>query len=210
MSQAKQKVFLVGASGIIGSAVLQLLHEQGYTVVTGGLEGADIALDLANPDSIAQAFKQLGAVDAVISTAGRAEFVTLEQITPAPLQQSRYGLGLLDKLMGQVNLALAAREYLSPKGCIVLTSGTTSDDPIVGGSSLSMVNGALEKWVQAAATELPAGLRINVVSPSIVIETPAPQRAAFPGFETIPASKVALAYWRCLASLITGQTLRVA
>jgi len=32
---------------------------------------------------------------------------------------------------------------------------------------------------------------------------------AFPGFEQIPASKVALAYVRCLESRISGQTLKV-
>src|SRR5690606_25644213 len=147
---------------------------------------------LSQPDSILRAFETLKSVDAVISTAGRAEFFPLDAAEAALFAESRYHLGLVDKLMGQVNLALLARQYLTERGSVTLTSGTTSDDPIIGGSSLSMVNGGLEKWVMAAATEFPPGLRLNVVSPSIVIETPAPQRAAFPGFEQIPASKVAL------------------
>ena len=120
-----------------------------------------------------------------------------------------YGLGLHDKLMGQVNLALAAREVLKPGGSITLTSGTTSTEPILGGSALSMVNGALESWVRAAATELPQGWRINVVSPSLVEGTPAAACAAFPGFECVSGKRVALAYLRCLFSGINGQVIRI-
>lgn len=204
-----QRIFLVGASGVIGRAVYEMLAARQHEVITGGLQDADLELDLAKPDSIRHAFETLQRVDAVISTAGRAAFFPLESADAAPLADSPYRLGLIDKLMGQVNLALLARHYLSERGSVTLTSGTTSDDPIIGGSSLSMVNGGLEKWVMAAATEFPPGLRLNVVSPSIVIETPAAQRAAFPGFEQIPASKVALAYVRCLESRITGQTLKI-
>jgi enoyl-[acyl-carrier-protein] reductase (NADH) len=111
--------------------------------------------------------------------------------------------------MGQVNLALAAREVLKPAGSITLTSGTTSTEPILGGAALSMVNGALESWVRAAATELPQGWRINVVSPSLVEGTPAAACAAFPGFECVSGTRVALAYLRCLFSGINGQVIRI-
>ncbi|MDX3905111.1 MAG: short chain dehydrogenase [Pigmentiphaga sp.] len=205
----RQRVFLIGATGTIGKAVHEMLTARQHEVITGGLQDADIELDLSNPDSVCDAFETLGRADAVISAAGRAAFFPLDAADAAPLAESPYGLGLIDKLMGQVNLALLARHYLNKGGSVTLTSGTTSDDPIIGGSSLSMVNGGLEKWVMAAATEFPAGLRLNAVSPSIVIETPAAQRAAFAGFEQIPASKVALAYVRCLESRITGQTLKV-
>jgi len=63
--------------------------------------------------------------------------------------------------------------------------------------------------VVAAATELPRGIRINVVSPGLVAESPAPALAAFPGFDTVSAARVALAYVRALESGLNGQVLRV-
>ncbi len=207
MTSPRQRVLLVGSTGVIGRHVHAALAAR-HDLVLAGLDGPDLQLDLSNPESLLEKLQSVGPLDAVISTAGRANFAPLRGITPAPLASSVYGLGLQDKLMGQVNLALAAREVLPPGGSITLTSGTTSDEPILGGSSLSMVNGALEHWVMAAATEL-APLRINVVSPSLVEGTPAAAVAAFPGFEIVPGSRVALAYVRCLESGVTGRTLRV-
>lgn len=57
----------------------------------------------------------------------------------------------------QVNLALAARQHLKDGGSITLTTGILSEEPILYGSSASMVNGAVEGFVVHAATELPRG-----------------------------------------------------
>lgn len=212
MTPSRRRILLVGARGVVGQWVHQALRE-GHDVLTAGLEPAhasgQIQLDLADPQAIVQALRRLGPLDAVVSTAGRAHFRALSDVQSAALQESVYGLGLQDKLMGQVNLALAAREVLQPGGSITLTSGTTSTEPILGGSALSMVNGALESWVRAAATELPQGWRINAVSPSLVEGTPAAACAAFPGFELVSGPRVAQAYLRCLFSGITGQVIRV-
>ncbi len=207
-----KKILLVGAQGVVGRWVHQALKTD-HTVISAGLEATHEAdalqLDLTDTEAVQQALRRLGPLDAVVSTAGRAHFRALSNVTAAPLETSVYGLGLHDKLMGQVNLALAAREVLKPGGSITLTSGTTSTEPILGGAALSMVNGALESWVRAAATELPQGWRINVVSPSLVEGTPAAACAAFPGFECVSGKRVALAYLRCLFSGINGQVIRI-
>lgn len=206
MTGARKRALLVGATGVVGRHVLALLQDR-WEVVRAGLDGPDLALDLARPEALQDALAAAGPLDAIISTAGRAHFRALAAIDVAPLAESVYGLGLADKLMGQVNLVLAARPLLPVGASITLTSGTTSEDPILGGSSLSMVNGALEHWVRAAATEL-RGLRLNVVSPSLVEGTPEAALRAFPGFEVVSGRKVAQAYLRCLESGITGQVLR--
>lgn len=207
MNKPRKRILLVGADGVIGRHVHAALKSQ-HEVICAGLEGSDVKIDLSDAQALVRALTQLGQLDAVISTAGRAKFIPLAEVQPASVDLSAYGLGLKDKLMGQVNLALAARELLSPGGSITLTSGTTSTDPILGGSSLSMVNGALEHWVRAAATEMRA-LRINVVSPSLVEGTPAAAIAAFPGFEVISGVKLAAAYIRCLESGLSGEVVRV-
>jgi len=212
MNREPQKILLVGAKGVVGRWVHQALKAH-HTVIAAGLEAPieadELQLDLTDTEAVQQSLRRLGPLDAVVSTAGRAHFRALSNVTPAPLEASVYGLGLQDKLMGQVNLALAAREVLKPGGSITLTSGTTSTEPILGGAALSMVNGALESWVRAAATELPQGWRINVVSPSLVEGTPAAACAAFPGFECVSGTRVALAYLRCLFSGINGQVIRI-
>jgi enoyl-[acyl-carrier-protein] reductase (NADH) len=206
------KILLVGATGVVGRCVFRSLLTS-HDVISTSLDPVQgdhqVQLDLSDADALVKTLNNLGPLDAVISAAGRARFGALADARPASLDASVYGLGLQDKLMGQVNLALAAREVLRPGGSITLTSGTTSTEPVLGGAGLSMVNGALESWVRAAATELPLGWRLNVVSPSLVEGTPAASCAAFPGFELVSAQRVALAYERCLFSGITGQVLRI-
>lgn len=212
MTGQTQSILLVGANGVIGRYVHEALRDV-HHVVVAGLEpphGPDqVQLDLSDSRAVQRVLHELGPLDAVISTAGRARFGPLAQAAPAALDESVYGLGLHDKLMGQVNLALAARAVLRPGGSITLTSGTTSTEPVLGGAGLSLVNGALESWVRAAATEMPNGIRLNVVSPSLVEGTPSAACAAFPGFELVSGRRIALAYQRCLFSGITGQVLRV-
>ncbi len=212
MSAPRLRVLLVGAGGVIGRWVHQALAND-CTVITAGLDDAQHRVDITDVKSIRALLQAVqsdgGPLDAVISTAGRANFARLADIDAADGEQSSYHLGLQDKLMGQVNLALAARTVLKPGGVIVLTTGTTSREPIIGGSSLSMVNGALECWVRAAATELRNDLRLNAVSPSLVEGTSAAACAAFPGFAPVSGAQVGLAYVRCLRSGLTGQIVVV-
>ena len=87
--------------------------------------------------------------------------------------------------MGQVNLALAARDHLRDGGSITLISGVTADAPIAAGSSASMVNGAVERFVMAAAIEMPRGIRINAVSPTVFEESMAGYGPFFRGFDPV-------------------------
>ena len=71
-----------------------------------------------------------------------------------------------------------------------------------------MANGAVESFVMAAATELPRGIRINVVSPSVLAEAEA-YHAFFPGYPQVPAAEVARAYVRSVDGVETGKTFDV-
>ena len=118
-------------------------------------------------------------------------------------------VGLNDKLMGQVNLALLGREFLNDGGSITLTSGVLSHDPIRAGSSASMVNGAIDAFVRAAAIELPRGLRINSVSPGVLLESMPAYGPFFRGHEPVPGARVALAYSKSVEGARTGQVFEV-
>ena len=119
-----------------------------------------------------------------------------------------FDVGLRDKLMGQVNLVLAGREHVTAGGSFTLISGILSQEPIRYGSSASMVNGAIESFVRAAAIELPVH-RINAVSPTVLIESMDAFGPYFRGFEPVGAARVGLAFAKSIEGAQTGQIYRV-
>jgi NAD(P)-dependent dehydrogenase (short-subunit alcohol dehydrogenase family) len=208
MTEPRLRILIIGATGTLGSAVVAELAPR-HEIITAGRNSGDINLDLEDPQSIVKALAFAGKLNAVISAAGNVNFAALSTIKPAPFADSTYTLGLANKLMGQVNLALAARDVLADRGSITLTAGVTSDHPIAAGSSASMVNGALEAFVRAAAIELPRGLRINLISPNVLVEAMAAFAPFFRGFEPVPAARAALAFSRSVEGLETGKTYKI-
>ena len=73
--------------------------------------------------------------------------------------------------MGQISLVQEAIPFINERGSFTLVSGVLNDEPIFASAAASAVSGALEGFVRAAAVELPKGLRINVVSPTILKES---------------------------------------
>ena len=102
---------------------------------------------------------------------------------------------------------LAGRAHVEPGGSFTLISGILARDPIRFGASASLVDGALESFVRAAAIEL-HDHRINAVSPTVLIESMAAYGAYFPGFEPVPVSRVALAFSKSIGAQ-SGQVYRV-
>jgi NAD(P)-dependent dehydrogenase (short-subunit alcohol dehydrogenase family) len=197
------KILIVGASGTIGKAVANELKQR-HNIVTAGRQSGDHRVDTSDLDSIRAMFEKVGPVDAVVSAAGNVHFGPLLQMTPEQL-----ALGLNDKLMGQVHLALEASKHLNPGGSVTLTAGTLSKDPIRFGASASLVNGALESFVRAAALEFPAGTRINAVSPTVLLESMPSYGPYFPGSEGVPGKRVALAFAKSVEGAQTGQVYYV-
>jgi len=142
----------------------------------------------------------------VVSTTGNVHFGAL-----AEMKAEDYAIGLQSKLMGQVNLVLLGLKHLASNqnASFTLTSGILNHDPIRLGSSAAMVNGALEGFVKSAAIEIPASMRINLVSPTIVAESMLNYAEYFRGFVPVPAAEVALAYSKSVEGSQTGQTYKV-
>jgi NAD(P)-dependent dehydrogenase (short-subunit alcohol dehydrogenase family) len=208
MSEPRLRILIVGASGTLGQAVAAELGAR-HEIIRAGRKGGDVQLDITDAAGIRKALAAAGPLDAVISAAGHVTFAPLEAFQAAPMAESGYGIGLMDKLMGQVNLALAARDHVKDGGSITLTSGILSEQPIVAGSSASMVNGALDAFVRAAAIELPRGIRINAVSPNVLVESMGDYGPFFRGFEAVPAARAALAFSRSVEGKQTGQVYKV-
>lgn len=197
------KILIVGASGTIGKAVARELGAR-HDIVTAARSSGDVRVDITDPQSIAQAYATVGKVGAVVSAAGSVKFAPL-----AEMDADGYEVGLRDKLMGQVNLVLMGRDHVTDGGSFTLTTGVLDSEPIVAGSSASMVNGAINAFVMAAAIEMPRGLRINSVSPGVIEEAMDTYAPWFRGFEPVPAARAALAYARSVEGAETGKTYRV-
>ena len=163
--QNPKKIVVFGATGTIGKAVVAALSPK-YEVLQVGNRQGQFKADLAEADSIRNVFKAVGKVDGIVSAAGAARFAPLEKLSDEDFRYS-----LVNKLMGQVNLARIGMDYLNDKGSITLTSGILSHKPMPGSAAISLVNAGLEGFVCAAALEAPRGVRVNVASPPWVTET---------------------------------------
>jgi NAD(P)-dependent dehydrogenase (short-subunit alcohol dehydrogenase family) len=114
-------------------------------------------------------------------------------------------VGLNSKLMGQVNCVLIGLDYMNDLGSFTLTSGILNHDPIAAGASAAMVNGAIDGFVTSAAIEMPRGIRINAVSPTVVTEALNQYGPYFRGFEPVPVQRVAHAFSKSVEGLQTGR-----
>src|SRR5215468_1554912 len=197
------KIVVIGATGTIGKAVVEALRDRNEIIKVGSKSG-DLQVDIKDAGSIRKLFEKIGRFDALVSTAGKVHFGDF-----AALAEKEVQIGLRDKLMGQVNLVLIGRDFINDNGSFTLTSGVLTHDPIRFGACASLVNGALESFVRGAAIELPRGLRINIVSPNILLESVPVYGPYFPGYKPVPAADVALAYSKSVEGRQTGKIYKV-
>jgi NAD(P)-dependent dehydrogenase (short-subunit alcohol dehydrogenase family) len=198
-----KKVVVIGATGTLGRAVVAELKVRHEVIEVGATRGA-YQVDSTNPASIEKLFVQTGKVDAIVTTIGKVHFGPLPDMTV-----DQFWVGLRDKLMGQINVVLLAQQYLNDGGSFTLTSGILADEPIREGASATSVNLALEGFVRGAAIELPRGIRINLVSPTVLEESMEAYAPYFRGFEPVSAARAALAYSRSVEGAQTGRVYRV-
>lgn len=198
-----RRILVVGASGVLGRAVVAELGRD-CAIVTAGRQSGEIRVDLKSDESVQAMFARVGALDAIVCSAGYVHFGALPEMTPA-----QFDIGLQDKLLGQVRLALLGQHHLADGGSITLTTGILSEEPIRQGANATAVNAAVEGFVRTAALELQRGQRINVVSPNALVESWEAYAPYFPGFEPIPAARAALAYRRSVDGVDNGRVLKV-
>jgi NAD(P)-dependent dehydrogenase (short-subunit alcohol dehydrogenase family) len=197
------RILIIGGKGTIGSAVVKELAQR-HEIVFVGRNNCDLHCDMTSEESIRTMYASAGTFHAVIVTSGSVVFDNFENMTWA-----KYHTGLHDKLFGQVNIVLIGRTLIQDKGSFTLTTGILGRDPIQTGSSASMVNRAIEGFVIGSAIEMPRHIRINAISPTILVESMGKYGPYFRGFDPVPAAKVALAYSKSVEGLQTGQIYEV-
>ena len=197
------KIILVGASGTIGKAVDTAFGAR-HEIVRASRSSGDVQIDIADPTSITRLYELVGAFDALVCATGSVHFGPFAEFTA-----EQFDVGLRNKLMGQVNLVRMGLAHVRDGGSFTLTSGLLNDDPIRDGISAAMVNGGLEGFVRNAAAVLPRGLRINLVSPTLIEESLPAYGAFFPGTKAVPASEAALGYVKSVEGIQTGRVHRI-
>ncbi|MGF6290275.1 short chain dehydrogenase [Paraburkholderia youngii] len=198
-----KRIVVIGATGTLGHAVSAELKARHEVIEVGATRG-QYHVDSTDPASVERLFRDIGKVDGVVTATGNVHFGPLAQMS---IEQ--FWVGLRDKLMGQINVVFAALPYVTDGGSFTLTSGILGDEPIAQGASATTVNLALEGFVRGAAIELPRGLRINVVSPTVLTESMEAYAPFFRGFEPVSAQRAALAYLRSVEGAQTGRVYRV-
>jgi NAD(P)-dependent dehydrogenase (short-subunit alcohol dehydrogenase family) len=153
-------------SGAIGSAVRKALEEKGHQVVSVGRKSGDYQADISHPESLKALFSRIGSFDAVANAAGDVSFGSLEEST-----DEQWANSITFKGMGQINLVRAALPFIADRGSFTLVSGILTDEYLHGGTIGTTINHFVEGFVKGAAVELPRGLRINCISPTVLAES---------------------------------------
>src|SRR5712672_1133252 len=201
---AFMKIVLIGANGKIGELVQTAMAGAGHEIVKVGRKSGDFQVEIENRESVRKLYQSVGSFDAVAIAAGEVAFAQLPELTAEKWQ---FSLG--SKLMGQINLVQEAIPFINEKGSFTLISGVLNDEPIFAGAAASAVSGALEGFVRATAIELPKGLRINLVNPTILEESVPSMGSFFHGVIPVEGRKVAQAYKRAILGAQTGLVYRV-
>lgn len=198
------KILLIGGTGTIGSKVANRLREGNELIIAGHTSG-DVQTDITDPEAIKALFEEVGNVDAVVVTSGSAPVKPLGDSSNDDFME-----GVKSKMMGQINVALTAMDYLNEGGSVTLTSGILAEDPIPQGTILSTINGAVNGFVTGAYGEfLQKGFRINVISPALVEDSAEALGDFFPGHTPAKMDEVVDGYEKSVKTLITGQIVRI-
>jgi NAD(P)-dependent dehydrogenase (short-subunit alcohol dehydrogenase family) len=161
------KIIIVGATGTMGKHIVSVLEKEHDLIKVSSDGGGDIQADITSTESIENMFKQVGAFDALISTAGPTYVGPWKN-----LNDTEFRKGVEGKMMGQINLVLIGQNYINSKGSFTLITGALTDEPQINFANASAANGAVEGFVRAAAIELQNGIRINAVSPTVIENSP--------------------------------------
>ena len=195
-------ILLIGGRGTIGKKIAAALGQ--HDLIIAGRSGGDATVDITSGASIQKLFQRLPELDAVVCTAGTGYYGDFQTMTEEHLLP-----GIKGKLLGQINLVLIGKDYLREGGSFTLTSGVASEMPARNGTTVAMINGAINSFVLGAAQELKQDKRINAVSPGLVEDSLERYGALFPGYDAVPMTRVVNAYLRSILGALNGEIIKV-
>ena len=197
-------VILIGAQGKMGQAALSGLGKHKVITASRSGEGCDFQVDITSRESIERLYQNVGSFDAVVNTAGFCEYAPFGEMSDEQWQTT-----IQSKLMGQINLVNIGLNYINQGGSFTLISGILNIKPIPQAIADATTSGAIDTFVQCVAHELPRGIRINVVNPTVLEEAWDVYGEMMPGFQPVPGALVGKAFERSVDGFISGQVLYV-
>lgn len=195
------KIIIVGATGTMGKH-LSRAFEREHEVIKAASKGSDIQVDITSTESIESMYRQIGAFDALICTAGPTYVGPWKKMTDKEFRK-----GIEGKLMGQINLVLIGQHYINPNGSFSLITGALTHEPQLNFANASAANGAVEAFVRAAAIELENGIRINAVSPTVIEDSPQ-YFPFFPGDIPVTMRQLEYGFRKAVFGANTGQIIK--
>lgn len=175
-----RRAVVVGGGSGIGAACAVRLASDGYAVVVAdrdlaaaesvaaGLAGdGHVAseVEVTDETSVAALFEGLDVVHAVVNSAGTS---TLGEVKDLPVDQFRAVVDV--NLVGGFLVLQQAARHLVRGGAVVSLTSLNARQPGGGMSAYCSAKAGLAMLTEVAALELgPAGIRVNAVSPGLVV-----------------------------------------
>ena len=200
----KKTVILIGANGNMGKVALSGLGK--HKIITAGrsTENNDYAVDITSEVSLRKLYKDVGHFDAVVNTVGTCEYADFTEMTEAQWMNT-----IQSKMMGQINIVRIGQEYIADKGSFTLITGILNLKPIPFAIADATTSGAIDTFVKCVAFEMPRGIRINSINPTVLEEAWDVYGEMMPGFQPVPSALVGKAFERSVDGFITGQVIVV-
>jgi NAD(P)-dependent dehydrogenase (short-subunit alcohol dehydrogenase family) len=173
-------VVIVGGTSGIGLGLARAYANRGEHVVITGRDAercdgvaagisatvGTCALDLAEPEGIAESLEAVGAVDRLVLAA-----IERDQNTVADYDLARATRLVTLKLVGYTEVVHALSSRLTAEASILLFGGQALRRPYPGSTTITTVNGGVEGLVRTLAVQL-APIRVNGIHPGVVGDTP--------------------------------------
>lgn len=175
-------IIVVGGTSGIGLEIARTVVASGDKVIITGRDQANtesiaasigpdasaLALDISEPDDIAEALKPVGQVHGLVLAAIERDQNNIRDYDLAKAKR----LTLL-KLVGYTETVHTLLDRLDPSvdTGIVLFGGRAKDLPYPGSTTVSIINGGVMGMVNTLALEL-APIRVNAIHPGIIGDTP--------------------------------------
>lgn len=177
----KANVLIIGGTGGIGKALAQRYAKLGSDVTITSRDAArarataaqigpnvrGIALDIAEPEQIAEMLAEVGQIDRLLIVA-----VERDQNSVRNYDIARARRGVTAKLVGYTEIVHVLLDRFNEDASVVIFGGLAADRPYPGSTTITMGNGAVKSMIKTMAVEL-APIRFNAIHPGIIGDTPA-------------------------------------
>jgi NAD(P)-dependent dehydrogenase (short-subunit alcohol dehydrogenase family) len=175
------KVLIIGGTGGIGRALAERYAslESEVILTSRSAERAEataaeiggnvrgIALDIAEPENIAESLADVGEIDRLLIVAIERDYNTVRDYD---LEKARRAVTV--KLVGYTEVVHTMLDRFTDEAAVVIFGGLAGERPYPGSTTVTMVNGAVRSMIKTMAVEL-APIRFNAIHPGVIGDTPA-------------------------------------